>query len=101
MRPMGARVLKFDSAVGVHSEHDLKEQSDAQIIVSRFPFRGEGCGIDAFGVDEYSRLSAAALRNCLPALTVILSASEESRCMTGMRQTVVNTSRREDSGKGS
>ena len=53
MRPLGARVLKFDSAVGVHSEHDLKEQSDAQIIVSRFPFRGEGCGIDAFGVDEY------------------------------------------------
>jgi len=38
MRPMGAKVLKFDSAVGVHSEHDLKEQSDAQIIVSRFPF---------------------------------------------------------------
>ena len=50
------RVLKFDSglwplrvvvaayrhACGVHSEHDLKEQSDAQIIVSRFPFRGEG-----------------------------------------------------------
>ena len=31
-------------AFGVHSEHDLKEQSDAQIIVSRFPFRGEGCG---------------------------------------------------------
>lgn len=30
MRPMGARVLKFDSAVGA-----------------------EGCGIDAFGVDEY------------------------------------------------
>jgi hypothetical protein len=29
-------------AFGVHSEHDLKEQSDAQIIVSRFPFRGEG-----------------------------------------------------------
>ena len=26
----------------MHSEHDLKEQSDAQIIVSRFPFRGEG-----------------------------------------------------------
>ena len=78
MRPMGARVLKFDSAVGA-----------------------EGCGIDAFGVDEYSRLSAAALRDCLPALTVILSASEESRCMTGMRQRVVNTSRREDSGKGS
>ena len=44
MRPMGARVLKFDNAVGVHSEHDLKEQSDAQIIVSRFPFRGEGYG---------------------------------------------------------
>ena len=52
----GRRVLKFDSglwplrvvvaayghACGVHSEHDLKEQSDAQIIVSRFPFRGEG-----------------------------------------------------------
>lgn len=78
MRPMGAKVLKFDSAVGA-----------------------EGSGIDAFGVDEYSRLSAAALRDCLPALTVILSASEESRCMTGMRQTVVNTSRQEDSGKGS
>lgn len=30
MRPMGARVLKFDSAVGA-----------------------EDCGIDAFGVDEY------------------------------------------------
>lgn len=30
MRPMGARVLKFDSAVGA-----------------------EGCDIDAFGVDEY------------------------------------------------
>lgn len=30
MRPMGARVLKFDSAVGA-----------------------EGSGIDAFGVDEY------------------------------------------------
>ncbi len=30
MRPMGARVLKFDSAVGA-----------------------EGRGIDAFGVDEY------------------------------------------------
>ena len=53
--PMGRRVLKYDSrfaaegcgiaighACGVHSEHDLKEQSDAQIIVSRFPFRGEG-----------------------------------------------------------
>ena len=26
-------------AFGVHSEHDLKEQSDAQIIVSRFTFR--------------------------------------------------------------
>ena len=54
--PPGRRVLRFDSglwplrvvvspfghAFGVHSEHDLKEQSDAQIIVSRFPFRGEG-----------------------------------------------------------
>ena len=30
MRPMGARVLKFDSAVGA-----------------------ESCGIDTFGVDEY------------------------------------------------
>lgn len=30
MRPMGTRVLKFDSTVGA-----------------------EGCGIDAFGVDEY------------------------------------------------
>lgn len=30
MRPMGARVLKFDSAAGA-----------------------DGCGIDAFGVDEY------------------------------------------------
>ena len=30
MRPMGTRVLKFDSAVGA-----------------------EGCGIDAFGIDEY------------------------------------------------
>lgn len=49
MRPMSTRVLKFDSAVGA-----------------------EGCGIGAFGVDEYSRLSAAALRDCLPALTVIL-----------------------------
>ena len=33
---------KAGRAFGVHSEHDLKEQSDAQIIVSRFPFRGEG-----------------------------------------------------------
>lgn len=30
MRPMGAKVLKFDSAAGA-----------------------DGCGIDAFGVDEY------------------------------------------------
>ena len=27
-------------ACGVHSEHILKEQSDAQNVVSRFPFRG-------------------------------------------------------------
>ena len=33
----------------MHSEHDLKEQSDAQIIVSRFPFRGEGCGGAPYG----------------------------------------------------
>ena len=72
MRPMGARVLKFDSAVGA-----------------------EGSGIDAFGVDEYSRLSAAALRNCLPALTVILSASEESRYMPYMNHLSLNTSRLE------
>jgi len=34
--------IAIGHACGVHSEHDLKEQSDAQIIVSRFPFRGEG-----------------------------------------------------------
>ena len=34
--------LHMGRAFGVHSEHDLKEQSDAQIIVSRFPVRGEG-----------------------------------------------------------
>ena len=32
--------LRVQAPFGVHSEHDLKEQSDAQIIVSRFPFRG-------------------------------------------------------------
>ena len=44
MGPSGPRVVvaAFGHAFGVHSEHDLKEQSDAQIIVSRFPFRGEG-----------------------------------------------------------
>ena len=40
MGPSGPRVLKFDSGCAVHSEHDLKEHSDVQIIVSRFPFRG-------------------------------------------------------------
>ena len=34
--------MHIGRAFGVHSEHDLKEQSDAQIIVSRFPFKGEG-----------------------------------------------------------
>ena len=38
--PAGRKGLKFDSGFAVHSEHDLKEHSDAQIIVSRFPFRG-------------------------------------------------------------
>ena len=37
----------------------------------------------------------SALRERLPASQVILRASEESRCVTFMRQTVVNTSRRE------
>ena len=41
--PLGpkAAVAAYGHAYGVHSEHDLKEQSDAQIIVSRFPFRGK------------------------------------------------------------
>ena len=47
-------VAPMGHAFGVHSEHDLKEQSDAQIIVSRFPFRGEGSegskGVRQFGV---------------------------------------------------
>ena len=37
-----AGIAASGHACGVHSEHDLKEQSDAQIIVSRFPFRDEG-----------------------------------------------------------
>ena len=50
--------LRVQAPFGVHSEHDLKEQSDAQIIVSRFPFRGsgskgskgsEGCGLPLCG----------------------------------------------------
>ena len=41
--------------VGVHSEHDLKEQSDAQIIVSRFPFRGGGSKGAKGGSGQYSR----------------------------------------------
>ena len=40
--PLRVVVAAYRHACGVHSEHDLKEQSDAQIIVSRFPFRGEG-----------------------------------------------------------
>ena len=41
-KPLRVVVAAYGHACGVHSEHDLKEQSDAQIIVSRFPFRGEG-----------------------------------------------------------
>ena len=48
--PKVLKVLKFDRPCGpegcgialrVHSEHDWQEQSDAPIIVSRFPFRGD------------------------------------------------------------
>ena len=41
-KPLRVVVAAYGHACGVHSEHDLKEQSDAQIIVSRFPFRDEG-----------------------------------------------------------
>ena len=43
---IGSRIFRKDLtplssvAYGVHSEHILKEQSDAQNVVSRFPFRG-------------------------------------------------------------
>ncbi len=54
----------------VHSEHDWQEQSDAPIIVSRFPFRSDeyfaACGGSAaFGSENHTTAPSARWK-CTP-----------------------------------
>ena len=66
---MGQRLLRLTDALRlrsvvspcrVHSEHDWQEQSDAPIIVSHFPFRGdEFCNSAPRNGKSYNRASPA------------------------------------------
>ena len=80
----------------MHSEHDLKEQSDAQIIVSRFPFRGEGCCRARLGpgpgrcLPVFPKVDAASPRRLMapPGLTALGakgSACDRLRLTGGLR----------------